>query len=147
MRKLQFTHGFLQQLFQAVDVWSVSSLPLHHHAVAAAGETREKEAVFKRFGINVLKPWFVITEKSSLWSVDGLFARGRFQFLDLSTPRMWSKQQKNGFNYQCVTLILDKICSEVSQQGLLYPTVHQTAASLCLFWFNNLKLIPEKKII
>ena len=30
----QFTHSFLQQLFQAVDVWSVPSLALHHHAVS-----------------------------------------------------------------------------------------------------------------
>lgn len=30
-----FTHSLLQQLLQAVDVWSVPSLPLHHHAVSA----------------------------------------------------------------------------------------------------------------
>ncbi len=34
-RVMQFTHGFLQQLFQAVDVRSVPSLTFHHHAVAA----------------------------------------------------------------------------------------------------------------
>lgn len=31
---IQFTHSLLQQLFQAVDVWSVPSLALHHHAVS-----------------------------------------------------------------------------------------------------------------
>lgn len=30
-----FTHSLLQQLFQAVNVWSVPSLPLHHHTVSA----------------------------------------------------------------------------------------------------------------
>lgn len=30
-----FTHSLLQQLLQAVDVWSVPSLPLHHHTVSA----------------------------------------------------------------------------------------------------------------
>lgn len=32
---IQFTHSLLQQLLQAVDVRSVPSFPLHHHAVSA----------------------------------------------------------------------------------------------------------------
>lgn len=47
VRKLQFTYSFLQQLLQAVDVWSVSSLPLHHHAVAAAGKHRRGKLCLK----------------------------------------------------------------------------------------------------
>lgn len=36
-----FTHSLLQQLLQAVDVWPVPSLPLHHHTVSAGRERGE----------------------------------------------------------------------------------------------------------
>lgn len=49
--KPRFTHSLLQQLFQAVDMWSVSSLPLHHHTVSAGdgGRTERRDVFDKRF--------------------------------------------------------------------------------------------------
>ena len=42
---LRLTHSLLQQLFQAVDVWSVPSLALHHHTVSAGGAGAQKGRV------------------------------------------------------------------------------------------------------
>lgn len=59
MRTVQFTHSFLQQLFQAVDMWSVSSLPLHHHAVSA-GRKHVKEVEVEIMWVNVQGPGLVM---------------------------------------------------------------------------------------
>lgn len=49
--KPPFTHSLLQQLFQAVDMRPVSSLPLHHHTVSAGdgGRTERRGVFYKRF--------------------------------------------------------------------------------------------------
>lgn len=54
----EFTHSLLQQLFQAVDVWSVPPLPLHHHTVTAGrrcGNQGQKFEVSKKKGARAFK--------------------------------------------------------------------------------------------
>lgn len=72
------THGLLQQLLQAVDVRTVPSLPLHHHAVSVTGDAFGQSAAAAREGLlpsatHMSGEWTVFTCPAySSWSSIGI---------------------------------------------------------------------------
>ena len=86
MKGVRFTHSLLQQLFQAVNVWSVSSLPLHHDAVSAGFTQRDNtshRSGVSSFGIKgqVSVVLSVLSHRYFQRQIRVVFNRGPFIFL------------------------------------------------------------------